>query len=95
VMPVMVERPELRDPLRRFLLEQRRVQTSVLYPAIHEFSAYRGGATGQLPKSELAARTELTLPLYPHLPEADQDRVVGALRDGLRELGATPAAAGG
>jgi dTDP-4-amino-4,6-dideoxygalactose transaminase len=95
VMPVMVERPELRDPLRRFLLERRRVQTSVLYPAVHELSAYRGRATGQLPRSELAARTELTLPLYPHLSEDDQDRVVGALRDGLRELGATPAAAGG
>jgi dTDP-4-amino-4,6-dideoxygalactose transaminase len=95
VMPVMVERPELRDPLRQFLLDQRRVQTSILYPAVHEFSAYADDARPPLPRSELAARTELTLPLYPHLSEQDQDRVVAALRDGLRELGATPAAAGG
>jgi dTDP-4-amino-4,6-dideoxygalactose transaminase len=96
VMPVMVEEPELRDPLRAWMLEERRVQTSVLYPAIHEFTAY-AGAGGSLPRSELAARTELTLPLYPHLTEEDQDRVVSALRDGLRELHAAgaPAASGG
>jgi dTDP-4-amino-4,6-dideoxygalactose transaminase len=95
VMPVMVDDPDLRDPLRQFMLEQRRVQTSVLYPAIHEFSAYAGSA-GPLPRSELAARSELTLPLFPHLTEAEQDRVVEALRDGLRELqaGRTPAASG-
>jgi dTDP-4-amino-4,6-dideoxygalactose transaminase len=87
VMPVMVERAELRDPLRAFMLDERRVQTSVLYPAIHELTAYAAGQAG-LERSELAARTELTLPLYPHLAEADQDRVVGALADGLRELGA-------
>ena len=81
-MPVMVDDPELRDPLRQFMLDERRVQTSVLYPAIHEFTAYLGSSDG-LPRSELAARTELTLPLFPHLSEADQDRAVEALADGL------------
>jgi dTDP-4-amino-4,6-dideoxygalactose transaminase len=85
VMPVMVDDPAVRDPLRDYLLEQRRVQTSVLYPAVHELSAYADGAP-ELPRSELAARTELTLPLYPHLNEQDQDRVVAGVRDGLREL---------
>jgi dTDP-4-amino-4,6-dideoxygalactose transaminase len=92
VMPVIVERAELRDPLRRHMLEEHRVQTSILYPAIHEFTAYGGGS---LPGSELVARSELTLPLYPHLSEDDQDRVVAALRDGLRALEAAPAAASG
>jgi dTDP-4-amino-4,6-dideoxygalactose transaminase len=87
VMPVMVERAELRDPLRAWMLEERRIQTSVLYPAIHEFTAYAEGQPG-LERSELAARTELTLPLFPHLSETDQDRVAGALEDGLRELSA-------
>ena len=41
VMPVIVDDAELRDPLRAFMLEERRVQTSVLYPALHELSAYR------------------------------------------------------
>jgi dTDP-4-amino-4,6-dideoxygalactose transaminase len=86
VMPVMVDDPELRDPLRTFMLDERRVQTSILYPAIHEFTAYAGAGSG-LERSELAARTELTLPLYPQLSESDQDRVVTALGDGLAELG--------
>ena len=92
VMPVMVDRPEVRDPLRDFMLQQRQVQTSILYPAIHEFTAYAGTDAVTLPRSELAARTELTLPLYPHLSEEDQDRVVSALADGLRELGGVASA---
>src|SRR3712207_1162365 len=40
VMPVVVEEPLLRDPLRAWMLEERAVQTSILYPAIHEFTAY-------------------------------------------------------
>ena len=86
VMPTIVDRPELRDPLRAFLLDERRVQTSVLYPAIHEFTAYADAGAGSLPKSERIARAELTLPLYPHLSEPDQDRVIAAVRDGLAQL---------
>jgi dTDP-4-amino-4,6-dideoxygalactose transaminase len=93
VMPVMLERPEVRDPLRSFMLDERRVQTSVLYTAIHQFSAYRGTGQG-LERSERASATQLTLPLYPHLTEADQDRVVAALADGLGDVAApsSPAA---
>jgi dTDP-4-amino-4,6-dideoxygalactose transaminase len=85
VMPVMLEREELREPLRAFMLEERRVQTSVLYPAVHEFTAYAGSGAN-LARSERVARTELTLPLYPHLGEAGQDRVVAAVGDGLAKL---------
>jgi dTDP-4-amino-4,6-dideoxygalactose transaminase len=85
VMPVMLDEPELREPLRARMLESR-VQTSVLYPAIHEFSAYEELSAGPLPRAELAARAELTLPLYPHLGEADQDRVVEVLRGGIRAV---------
>jgi dTDP-4-amino-4,6-dideoxygalactose transaminase len=85
VMPVMVDDAELREPLRAKMLEQR-VQTSVLYPAVHEFSAYEGLSEGALPRAELAARTELTLPLYPHLTQSDQDRVVSVLRESLAAL---------
>jgi dTDP-4-amino-4,6-dideoxygalactose transaminase len=91
VMPVMVEDPDLRDPLREFMLDQRQIQTSILYPAIHGFTAYEGGA-GELPRSELAARTELTLPLFPHLTHEDQDRAVTALADGLEHVRARSAA---
>jgi dTDP-4-amino-4,6-dideoxygalactose transaminase len=85
VMPILLEDPELQVPLRQLMLERWGVQTSVLYPAVHEFSAYAEGGT-RLPRAELAARTEITLPLYPHLDDADQDRVVSALNEGIREL---------
>jgi dTDP-4-amino-4,6-dideoxygalactose transaminase len=85
VMPVIVDDPQLRDPLRAFLLEERRVQTSVLYPAVNELSAYAGTAD-DLPCSEMVARSELTLPLFPTLSRADQDHVISALVDGLAVL---------
>ena len=82
VMPVMVEAGR-RDAIRRALREQG-VQTSVFYPAVHEFSAYRERFPGvHVPKTEVAARSEITLPLYPHLTESDQDRVIDALAGAL------------
>jgi dTDP-4-amino-4,6-dideoxygalactose transaminase len=84
VMAVMLEEPDLRDPLRRVLSERFGVQTTVLYPSINEFSAYDRGGT--LPRCEHAARAQLTLPLYPHLGEERLLRVVDAVREGLREL---------
>jgi dTDP-4-amino-4,6-dideoxygalactose transaminase len=86
VMPVMLDTPDRRDPLRESMLSDHTVQTSVLYPAVHELSAYAGAATPGLERSELVARGELTLPLFPHLSEAQQDRVVAALRAGLARL---------
>jgi dTDP-4-amino-4,6-dideoxygalactose transaminase len=94
VMPVIVDEPELRDPLRAYMLDERRVQTSVLYPALHELTAYAGAAR-ELPRSELVGRAELTLPLFPTLSESDQDRVLSALADGVRTLSRAGAAAGG
>jgi len=93
VMPVVMDDHELRDPLRSFMLEERRVQTSVLYPALHELTAYRDRAS-DLPRSEFVGRAELTLPLFPTLSEDDQDRVVSALADGVQSLGRAGAAAG-
>ena len=94
VMPVLLESAEHRDPLRTALQEEFGVQTSVLYPAIHEFSAYLTEGDRGLPQSERVARTEITLPLYPHLTEEDQDRVVDGVRAGLAKLsGRSPALA--
>ena len=70
------------------------MQTSVLYPALHELSAYRDRAC-DLPRSELVGRAELTLPLFPTLSEEGQDRVVSALADGIHGLGRAGAATGG
>ncbi|HYM58037.1 MAG TPA: DegT/DnrJ/EryC1/StrS family aminotransferase [Solirubrobacteraceae bacterium] len=85
IMPVMVDEAASRDPLRE-LLRERGIQTSVLYPAVHEFTAYKDLQRPSLPRSELAARTQMTLPLYPHMSERDLERVVAGVRDGLASL---------
>jgi dTDP-4-amino-4,6-dideoxygalactose transaminase len=85
VMPILLEEPELQVPLRELMMERWGVQTSLLYPAIHEFTAYAGTGEG-LERSERVARSEITLPLYPYLSESDQELVLTALTEGLREL---------
>jgi len=80
VMPVMLDDPDLQDPLRRRLRAEFGIHTSLLYPAVHEFTAYRERyGERSLPRTERAARCEVTLPLYPHMGEDAQDRVVAAL----------------
>ena len=86
VMPVLVDDPALRDPLRAWLLEERRIQTSILYPSIADFSAYEDVPAGELAQARRVADSELTLPLFPHLGEEEQARVTGAVRDGLALL---------
>ena len=56
------------------------VQTSVHYPAIHQFTYYRHRfGDVRLPHTEAFSRRELTLPLHPALSSADVERVVEAL----------------
>jgi dTDP-4-amino-4,6-dideoxygalactose transaminase len=84
VMPVVVDDESRRDAVRRHLRERHGVQTSLFYPAIHEFTAYRERfGTTRLPRSEHIARAEITIPLFPEMDEATQDRVVDALGEAL------------
>jgi dTDP-4-amino-4,6-dideoxygalactose transaminase len=83
VMPVLVEDATRRDAVRRHLRDEHGVQTSVFYPAVHEFTAYRERYGADLPQTEFVARAEITLPLFPDMTEAMQDRVVDALREAL------------
>jgi dTDP-4-amino-4,6-dideoxygalactose transaminase len=88
VMPVVLDDPGGRAALRARLLERHRVQTSVLYPALHELTEYADLAGPGLERASFAGRAELTLPLYPHLTAADQDRVVDALSAELAPVAA-------
>jgi dTDP-4-amino-4,6-dideoxygalactose transaminase len=84
VMPIVVDDDGRRDGVRRRLRDEHGIQTSVFYPAVHEFTAYRSRFGAQrLPHTERVARTEITIPLFAHLDEPMQDRVVGALREAL------------
>lgn len=66
------------------LMRQRRIQTSVHYPPIHHFFAYKSsGGRRELPTTDALAARVLTLPLYPHLQDAQVDTVARALVDAL------------
>jgi dTDP-4-amino-4,6-dideoxygalactose transaminase len=81
VLPIMLERDGEQAAVSAALRE-RGIQTSIFYPSIHRFSAYRERFPDiSLPLTELASRTELTLPFYPHMTNDDQDRVATALAE--------------
>ncbi len=81
VMPIMLQQDERQGDVAQRLRE-RGIQTSIFYPSIHRFTAYRERFPEvSLPVTELASTTELTLPLFPHLTFEDQDRVVQALAE--------------
>jgi dTDP-4-amino-4,6-dideoxygalactose transaminase len=83
VIPIMIEQDGRQAEISERLRE-RGIQTSIFYPAIHRFSAYRERFPDvSLPVTELASRTELTLPFYPHMTHDDQDRVAAALAEAV------------
>jgi dTDP-4-amino-4,6-dideoxygalactose transaminase len=80
IMPVFLREAEQRDEVRQRLLEHHGVQTSVHYPPVHGFSAYRSlHPDPNLPLTESASSAEITIPLFPHMSDTQLDRVVSAL----------------
>jgi dTDP-4-amino-4,6-dideoxygalactose transaminase len=74
-------REAVRDALAR-----RSIHTGIHYPVpVHLQPAYAdlGYGVGAFPHTEAAAAAVLSLPLYPELTDALQDRVVAALREVL------------
>jgi len=86
VYHLYVVRHPARDAIVRELAE-RGIGIGIHYPwPIHTMRAYAylGYREGSLPATEKAAREIFSLPLYPSLTEADQNRVCDALLDVLR-----------
>lgn len=67
-------------------LKQSGVQSSIHYPAIQEFTAYRD-CLGEVPIALEISKRELTLPLYPTMTDAEVDCVCDALDSVITELG--------
>jgi dTDP-4-amino-4,6-dideoxygalactose transaminase len=75
-----------RDAVRAELT-RRGIQTGVHYPLpCHLQPPLRGFANGKLPVAERAARELLSLPLFPHMTDAQLDFVCGALSDALANV---------
>jgi dTDP-4-amino-4,6-dideoxygalactose transaminase len=81
VLPEGINRFRVMDYMR-----DQGIQTSIHYPPIHKFSYHRAKFPGVfLPHTESFADRELTLPLHPSLAEDDIDKIVSALRVGMRQ----------
>lgn len=66
---VLVESDAANRERVRKLLHERGIQTSVHYPAVHQFSIYRGGYT--LPNTEYVSDNEITLPMHSKLTSTE------------------------
>jgi dTDP-4-amino-4,6-dideoxygalactose transaminase len=67
-------------------MKQDGVQTSIHYPAIQNFSAYKD-KVNSTPKAEYVCAHELTLPLYPTMTMEEVDIVCDALISGIEKSG--------
>ncbi|MEU2790676.1 DegT/DnrJ/EryC1/StrS family aminotransferase [Streptomyces sp. NPDC007100] len=84
----VVRHPE-RDRILRVLRERYDIALNISYPwPVHTMSgfAHLGYAKGALPVTEALAGEIFSLPMYPSLPRAVQDKVIEALLDVLRGL---------
>ena len=82
LMGVQVD-PAHRQAFRNHLLDDHGVQTTV-YPAVHELKSYVATfGEVSLPKTERVASSLCSIPLFPHMTEAQQDQVVAAVNDAV------------
>jgi dTDP-4-amino-4,6-dideoxygalactose transaminase len=68
-------------------MRARGIGIGVHYPVVHLFEYYQsryGFRPGDFPEAERVGESIVSLPLFPDMADADQDRVVHAMRDVLR-----------
>jgi dTDP-4-amino-4,6-dideoxygalactose transaminase len=82
VLPEGADRARFRDALA-----QQRIQTSMHYPPVHEFSIYARDSW-RLPVTDSYARRTVTLPMFAHMREDQQDLVVDAAAAALERAAA-------
>jgi len=83
IMPILLSEKTDRAAVME-LMKQDGVQTSIHYPAIQNFSAYKD-KVNSTPKAEYVCAHELTLPLYPSMTTEEVDIVCDALVRGIEK----------
>jgi dTDP-4-amino-4,6-dideoxygalactose transaminase len=85
LMGILVD-PAARQPVRDRLRDEHGVQTTV-YPATHELGGYvREFGAVSLPKTEAAAASLFSIPLYPHMEPELLDQVAAAVRESVAHV---------
>ena len=88
LLPILLPVGTVREAFMEAMKAQG-IQTSIHYPPVHLFSAYRemvSPVAQNLALTESLAAREVTLPLYPALPDASIHMVVESVRDALAHL---------
>jgi len=82
IMPILLPQETKR---KEFIdsMKENGIQTSIHYPPIHTFTAYRDTMSWDLPVTEDVAKREITLPLYPAMSNDDVVVVVSAIQASL------------
>ncbi|HZG50050.1 MAG TPA: DegT/DnrJ/EryC1/StrS family aminotransferase [Thermoleophilaceae bacterium] len=88
LFPVLLDESIDRDRFRS-ALGREGVQTSLHYPPVHSFSIYADGAP-DLPVTDAFSRRAVTLPLFGHMTDSQQDLVVDAVRRAAAQPGYGP-----
>jgi len=78
IMPILLDKGIDRQGVIASLKSDG-VQSSIHYPAIQDFTAYKN-CDGETPLAKEVCRRELTLPLYPTMTDAEVDLVCDSLR---------------
>ncbi len=85
LFPIMLDPAVDRAAFMAYLRSQG-IQSSIHYPPIHRFSAFRDEQiSAHLPVTEEAGQREVTLPLFPTMTDRQIEAVVAAVRAGLAE----------
>lgn len=86
IYPIVLPNPEMRDEVAD-RLKADGIQTSIHYPPIHRFTAFReSGRNADLPVTEAFAGRELTLPLYPSLTPGQIDAIGSTVIKALHKV---------
>ena len=85
IMPVLLSESTDRSAVIESM-KQDGIQTSIHYPAIQNFTAYKNKINAA-PKAEYVCAHELTLPLYPGMSDEEVDIVCDALVKGINKHG--------
>lgn len=85
IFPLLLDSALDRDGFRSYLAEAG-VQTSVHYRPLHQSPAFTTPDMAPLPITEAYARRTVTVPLFPHMTEAQQGRVLDAVADAAKRF---------
>jgi dTDP-4-amino-4,6-dideoxygalactose transaminase len=78
-MVIVAPTPELRTKAVNALREAR-IQSSLHYPCISDFSAFQNGRSSSVPLTQQFTQRAITLPLFPTMSVDQVTHIVACLR---------------